>query len=223
MGNIKHQRGFTLAELNVSLVIGSLILIALFAVFTNYFVLISRNNIYVELTADSQNLLRSMVEELRYGAGVRQYNSITDANAPIGGWNTNNSSFVIIIAVPAKNSSGDYIIDSDTGYPYKNEYVYYKNSGSLYKRILANESASGNAIKTTCPIGSSTPTCPEDVKLVDNINSITFSLYDQDNISTTDALLARSINIHVYLSKDVYGKLVGADNNMRITLRNIMQ
>jgi hypothetical protein len=164
-----------------------------------------------------------MVEELRYGAGVRQYNSIIDSNAPIGGWNTNNTSFVIIIAVPARNSSGDYIVDSDTGYPYKNEFVYYKDSGSLYKRILANTSATGNAVRTTCPIGSSTPTCPEDIKLVDNINSITFSLFDQDNISTTDALLARSINIHVYLSKDVYGKLVGADNNMRITLRNIMQ
>jgi type II secretory pathway component PulJ len=222
LDNTKSSRGFTIAELNVTLFVGSLILLVIFAIFTNYFALITRNNVYVEMTADSQNLLRSMVEELRYGAGVRQNNTIYDANAPSGGWNTSNSNFVIIIAVPAKNNTGDYIIDTATSSPYKNEYVYYKNNGVLYKRILANPDAVGNNIKTTCPTGHTTSTCPEDIKLVENINTVTFSLYDQDDEPTNDALLARSVNIHAYLSQSVFGVTVGADNNMRITLRNTL-
>jgi hypothetical protein len=82
--------------------------------FTNYLVLITRNGVMADMTTDSQNLLRATVEELRYGAGVRQTNTITDANAPSGGWNTSNSSFVIVIAMPAVDSGGDYIIDITT-------------------------------------------------------------------------------------------------------------
>jgi hypothetical protein len=194
-------------------------LIVIFAVFTNYFVLITQNNYTVAMTSDSQNLLRSMVEELRYGAGVRQSNSISDPNSPVGGWNTNNANFVIIIAMPVKDSNGDFIIDTNTGFPYQNEFVYYKNGNVLYKRILANTNASGNSLKTTCPVASSG--CPGDIKLVENINTVSFVLYDQDNNTTINALLARSINIHVLMEKNIFGKTINTDDNMRITLRNV--
>jgi Tfp pilus assembly protein PilE len=218
LGSIKTNKGFTLAELNVALVIASIVIIAIFTIFTNYFVLITRNNVFVEMTADSQDLLRSMVEELRYGAGVRQSNSITDPNAPTEGWNTNNEDFVIIIAIPAKDSSGNYIIDPLTAAPYLNEFVYYKDGSALYKRSLANESATDNSLVTSCP--SATSGCPQDIKLVENIDTIVFNLYDQDNATTSDALLARSINIYVSMARTIFGEDVIADNNMRITLRN---
>ena len=80
----KNCQGFTMAELNVALVVGAIIMLAVSAIFSNYFVLITRNNLYVEMTADSQNLLRSMVEELRYGAGVRTINAIADPYMPAG-------------------------------------------------------------------------------------------------------------------------------------------
>ena len=220
MGSIKlHCKGFTLAELNVMIVVSGIVMLIVSVIFTNYFVLITRNNLYVEMTADSQNLLRSMVEELRYGAGIRQANTISDPNMPQG-WNTNNDSFVIIIAVPVKNSSGDYIIDTDTGSAYKNEYVYYKSGGDLYKRILANANAQDNTATSTCPPGQTTQSCPSDVKLVDGIDTVVFQLFDQDDYSTTDPLLARSINIFVSLAKNTFGEPIRVDNNMRITLRN---
>lgn len=217
-----NERGFTIAELNVSLVVAGLIILAVSAIFINYFVLISRNNLYVEMTADSQNLLRSMVEEFRYGAGIRQSNTLSDPNGPIGGWNTNNDSFVVIIASPVKDSSGDYIIDSMTGSAYKNEYVYYKSGGDLYRRVLADTNVLGNNTVTTCPPGQSTSTCPPDVKLVDGIDSVVFQLFDQDDYSTADPLLARSINIFVALERDLFGSPIRVDNNMRITLRNTL-
>jgi hypothetical protein len=221
LASIKNNRqGFTIAELNITLVVGALVLLAISAIFTNYFVLITRNNLYVEMTADSQNLLRSMVEELRYGAGVRQVNAIADPHMPTAGWNTNNDDFVIIIAVPVKDSDGNYIIDTDTGSAYKNEYVYFKDGINLYKRVLANPDAIGNTATTTCPLTQVSSSCPADVKLVEGIDAVVFQLFDQDNYPTTDPLLARSVNIFVSLQKDTFGTPIRADNNMRITLRN---
>jgi hypothetical protein len=197
-----------------------MILVGLFTIFVNYFVLITRNNIVVTMTADSQNLLRSVVEELRYGAGVRQANTITDPNGPAGGWSTSNGNFVIIIAVPAVNSTQAYIIDPDTVTPYKNELVYYKDGTSLYKRVLAHPDATGNTLTTTCPPASASSTCPADRKLVDNVNDMEFILYDQDNALTTDPLLARSLKINVDMLKDSFGQPLVVNNSIGVTLRN---
>jgi Tfp pilus assembly major pilin PilA len=221
-GSTKNHNGFTLAELNVVLLVSSLVIIMILTIFTNYFVLITRSNLFVEMTADSQNLLRSMIEELRYGAGVRQNNTITDPNAPVGGWNTSNANFVIIIAVPAKNAQGNFVIDTDTAAPYKNEFVYYKNGSTLYKRTLANPEAAGNSLKTSCPANAITPSCPADTQLIEHIENVIFNLYDQDNIATNDALLARSVNIYVSLVQTMFGEDIRADNDMRITLRNTL-
>src|SRR4029453_11116135 len=102
----------------ISITLMGIISVSLLAIITNYFVTITRNNLMIDMTVDSQNLLRSAVEELRYGAGVRDPNTISDPNGPGGGWNTSNANFVIIIAVPAVDSNRDYIIDSSTGSPY---------------------------------------------------------------------------------------------------------
>lgn len=218
--SINRQAGFTLAEITISLLITSAILATLFTVFTNYFVLIMRNNVIVNMTADSQNLLRTAVEELRYGAGVRQTNTITDPNGPSGGWSTANANFVIIIAVPALNAAGDYIIDAATGSPYNNELVYFKNGLRLYKRVLAHPSASGNSLKTTCPKAISTSSCPPDRELAENVKNMTFNLVDQDNNPTTDPLLARSVTITVDMERRTFGEPLAIKNSIGVTLRN---
>ena len=222
-GNIEikqSQSGFTLVELTISITIMAILSVGFMAAFTNFLVTSQRTNTRVEMTSDSQNLLRVMVEELRYGAGVRQTNSITDPNSPSGGWNTGNTNFVIITAVPALDSSNDYITDPDTGEPYMNEYVYYKDGTTLYKRTLANPAATGNMSVTSCPASLATASCPADRELAGNVGSMTFTLYDQDNNTTLSALDARSVQIDLTLSKDTFGQAISYDNSIRITLRN---
>lgn len=175
------------------------------------------------MTSDSQNLLRATVEEIRYGAGVRQNGIISDANAPTGGWSTSNSNFVIIIAVPAVEAAGSYIIDPLTGDPYNNELVYFKEGTTLYKRILAHPDAAGNTSVTTCPESSATSSCPADTKLIDFLKTMTFTLYDQDDATTTNPLLARSVKIDLVLERDTFGQPLILDNSIRITLRNNFQ
>src|SRR5437868_15015255 len=132
------------------MVVLGILVTALFGAITNYFVLITKNNARIDMTVSSQNLLRATVDALRFGDGVRQSNTITDPHAPAGGWNTSNSSFVIVIAVPAETSARNYIINPSTGSPYMNELVYYKSGNSLMRRSLANPSASGDRLKTSC-------------------------------------------------------------------------
>lgn len=172
------------------------------------------------MTTSSQNLLRSTVDNLRVSNGVRQTNAITDANAPVGGWNTSNTNFVIVISTPAINSANNYVIDPSTGSPYMNELVYYKSGNSLYKRNLANPSAAGNRLRTSCPAALASPSCPADVNLADYFQSMSFSLYDQDGTLTGDPALARSIGINLNMQRNVFGSILSLDNNIRVSLRN---
>jgi hypothetical protein len=212
--------GFTVVELTISITIIAILIVAFSSVITNYYKLIAKTNAQIDMTISSQNLLRATVESLRYGDGVRQSNQIADANAPVGGWSTSNSSFVIIIAVPANNTQRSYIIDSNTGDPYMNELVYYKSGTTLYKRVLANPGATGNTLTTTCPPASATPSCPADKTLAEYVNNMTFNLYDQDGASTADPAEARSVKINLSMSRSIFSDNLTLDNTIRVTMRN---
>lgn len=206
-------------ELLIVMAVMGVLVVGVFPAFSNYLVLITRNSVSVDMTNETQNLLRTTVEELRYGAGVRQVNTITDANTP-GGWNTTNTNFVIIIAMPAVDSARNYIIDSNTGYPYNNEFVYFKSGNILYKRILAHPLATGNSVKTTCPAASASASCPADRKLIAAVVDTDFTLYDQDDVVTTDPLLARSVKIAISLQKNSFGETISLSYDIQTTLRN---
>ncbi|HLG90808.1 MAG TPA: hypothetical protein VI336_01450, partial [Candidatus Saccharimonadales bacterium] len=110
--------------------------------------------------------------------------------------------------------------DSATGSPYNNELVYFKDGTTLYRRTLAHPDAAGNTLKTSCPEALSSPSCLSDNKLVENLDSMVFTLYDQDNATTTDPLLARSVKIDLGLEKKSFGNPLTLDNTIRVTLRN---
>lgn len=216
----RSQAGFTLVEVTVVVTVMALIAITFLGIVTNFFVVINRNNKLTEMTISSQNLLRSTVENIRYSEGVRQINQITDANAPVGGWNTSNANFVIILSVPALDSSRNYIIDSTTGIPYMNELVYYKNNSTLMRRTLANTGAAGNNLQTTCPLALATTSCPSDVELAPYVYSMLFTLYDQNGATTTSAPLARSVKIDLTMKQNNPGDPISVSNAIRVTLRN---
>lgn len=208
-----------MVELLIAFTVTAILTLAFIGAITNYLVLITRNNTAIDMTASSQNLMRSTVEALRTGNGVRQSNTIYDPNAP-GGWNTSNANFVIVIAVPAEDSSRNYIIDSSTGSPYMNELVYYKSGGSLMRRTLADPDAVGNTTVTTCPANVATTSCPADADLADYATNMSFTLYDQDNSLTTDPTQARSIKIDLTLSRNIFNSPVTINDSIRVTLRN---
>ena len=216
----KNTQAFTLVELTLSITIMGIMIVSIFGISLYYFTQVTRNSLITDMTIDSQNLLRTTVENLRYGAGVRQSNTISDANAPAGGWNTSNTNFIIVIAVPAVDTSRNYIIDPDTGNPYNNELVYFKSGIALMERTLANPEATGNSLKTSCPQNLASSSCPADKHLTDNVTSMVFTLYDQNDAVTTDPLLARSVKIVLGMSKSTFGGPINLSNSIRVTLRN---
>lgn len=216
----RAQAGFTLVEVTVAVTVMALVAVVFLGVVTSYLVIITRTNALSEMTLTSQNLLRTTVENLRFGDGVRQTNTISDVNAPSGGWNTSNTSFVIILAVPAVDNTRNYVIDAATGSPYMNELVYYKNGTTLMKRTLANPSAVGTTLKTSCPVALASPICPADIQLATYVSSMTFKLYDQDAVLTTTPSLARSVNITLTMQRNAPGNPITVTNSIRVTLRN---
>lgn len=214
------QAGFTLVELLVVISVTAIVAVTFIGVIASYFTLISRQNSLADMTITSQNLLRSTVENIRYGNGVRQTNQISDPNAPVGGWNTNNTAFVIIIPVPALDSSRAYIIDPNTGSPYMNELVYYKNGTTLMERKLADPGAIGNSLKTSCPANLASSSCPADIQLATNVSNMSFTLYDQDAVVTADTTAARSVKIDLTLQRQALGNPIIFSNSIRVTLRN---
>jgi prepilin-type N-terminal cleavage/methylation domain-containing protein len=218
-----HQKGFSLPELMVVLTVFGILSVSLLAIISNYFGIIARNNSLVDMTVASQDFLRATEENIRFGAGVRQTNEISDTNAPGGAWNTDDTNFVIIIAVPAVDNDRNYIIDSATGEPYMNELVYYRDSSNLLQRTLAHPSASGNILTTSCPPGSASTSCPADKSLLEYLDTINFIFYDQDDVITTDPLLARSVEINLRVARDSFGSPLTLDNKLRVTLRNTFE
>ena len=215
-----EQGGFTLVELTVTISVTAIVAVVFLGIITNFFVTITRNNELVDMTVNSQNLLRTTVENIRFGNGVEQTNTISDPNAPAGGWNTSNTSFVIIIPVPAEDQSRNYIINPNTGSPYMNELVYYKNGSTLMERVLANPSASGNRTNNTCPAALATSTCRADPQLASFVSGMTFTLYDQDNNQTTNPTLARSVYITLTMQRNAPISPLSLSTNIRVTLRN---
>lgn len=215
------QAGFTLVELIVAITALAVISVAFLGMISSYYVIITRNSELTDMTLNSQNLLRTTVENIRYGDGVRQTNQISDPNAPSGGWSTSNSNFVIIIAVPALDrTSHAYIIDPATGSPYMNELVYYKNGSTLMERILANPSAANNNRVTSCPANLATNTCPADPQLATYVSSMSFTMYDQSAASTTDPTQARSVYITLTMQRNAPGNPLNLTTSTRVTLRN---
>lgn len=217
---LNSQSGFTLVELVVVISVMAVIGVVFLGMVANYFVVITRNNELSEMTINSQNLLRTTVENIRFGDGVRQTNQITDANAPSGGWNTSQSSFVIVLAVPALTTAHAYITDPSTGSPYMNELVYYKSGTTLLERKLANPSATGNSLQTTCPSSKATSTCPADTQLAQYVNTMTFYMYDQDNNATSDPTQARSVKITLNMQRNAPGNPLNLTTSTQVTLRN---
>lgn len=217
---VKEQAGFTLVELTVVVSVTSIVAVVFLGVITNYFVVITRNNELTDMTVNAQNLLRTTVENIRYGNGVEQTNTISDPNAPSGGWNTSNTNFVIVIPVPAEDTSRNYITNPSTGSPYMNELVYYKSGTTLMERILANPGAVGNALQTTCPANLATSSCPADKTLATYVSSMTFVLYDQNAATTTTPTQARSINIVLTMQRNAPISPLSVTSNIRVTLRN---
>jgi len=216
----RPQAGFTIAELAISITVAGVLTAVLFVATFDYYTDVSRSETSATLALESQTILTQMTEDIRLADAISNTNALTDANAPAGGWITSDPSNVIIIESPAVDSSHNIIYNSDTGFPYRNEFIYFSSGSSMYKRVLANTLATGNTAVTTCPANKSSSSCPPDRLFSSNVGNLNFTFYDLSDNTTSDATSARSVKLEVDMSKKSFGRTITFTNNTRVTMRN---
>jgi prepilin-type N-terminal cleavage/methylation domain-containing protein len=215
-----NQKGFTITELLVAMTAGSIIALTVLSISLFYFSDVMAANAETRLTIEAQTVNRLVAEDMRTATRILTAATLPDANAPVAGWNTSNADLILVLSVPATDVNKNFIFNASTGEPFQNEYIFFEEGGNLFKRVLADTTAPGNVLATSCPEPLVTPSCLADRLLSDSFNTMNFTFFDQDNVITADPLLGRSININIFMEQTVFGQTVRAQNNIRMTLRN---
>jgi prepilin-type N-terminal cleavage/methylation domain-containing protein len=218
--NINNSRGFTIVELTVALLVGSLLSLTILAFTFTFYMDTIKSQTETSMLIESQTILRRVADDMRYSSQIMVTNNIVDDNEPTDGWTTSNEDLILILSSPATDSTGDFIDDIATGNPYQNEFIYFADGTNLYKRVLANPDATDNRNTTTCPNATASPTCPQDPILSENFQDMSFVFYDQNGDVTTDPTLGRSVDINIDLERNIFGEIIHVDNTVRMTLRN---
>lgn len=184
------SRGFTIVELLIVIITGTAMLALVFEFFWNYWQ-------YAEKAQSDSDLLVSRLDIGDYvremvgtSSGLIVQNSIPDSNTnvvdPVAGSNywapihpvptttpvsSSSDQPVLYFKRFSQNSSKNFIMNGIN--PYEDEFIIYlSTNGQIRVRVLANTSASGNILTTTCPPAVATAACPADKTLIENVVSI---------------------------------------------------
>lgn len=215
-----NQSGVGLLEVLLAMAIASVLGTVLLSISLNYIASVMTSKVTAELAIESNFAMQNIIEDIRLADGIAPINTITDANAPAGGWTTNDTGNVLIINSPATTPTNDIIYDPSTGLPYRNQIVYFVSGTKLYKRILKNPDAPGNEAQTTCPAELMTSTCPGDRQYSSFTQDISFIFYDNNNAVTTNPANTRSVKMTASLSRKAFGRTLVSTNTVQATQRN---
>jgi len=212
------SRGFTVPELLVAMTVASIIVIVLSAMNLTLYRQVQISQSTAELNSESYYLLKGIAEDIKLASNIAPNNSIEDVYSPAGGWNTSSGDGLLVISTPAVDSNANIIYSQEDGLPFQNELVYYRESKSLLRRIIANSSTTENILKTTCPLSASN--CLQDKLYTKYIDNFSFTLYDYSGQETVDTTIVESVKIEISLSKNVAGKQLTVSNSIFTKLRN---
>jgi len=205
----------TIIETLIAMFIAAIISTLLLTITVTLYGTTLKQQLYAEMILDSQQVLSRMMNDIKFSDKIFSSTTITDPNK-VGGWTT--SAPTLVVGEPAFDKDRNFIYEAATGYPYKNEVIYFLSNSAMYRRTLKNVNAVGNTAVTSCP--TSTATCALDIKLASRVASLTFTFYDVNNAITLTPTLARSVQVTIVMSGKVYGQTITLTNTVRGTLRN---
>lgn len=184
--------GFTLVELLVVMVLTILFSGLIMTFFLDLWSSTATLENDSETLVTRQDVGDALRDSLNATSGLINQNGIADANVtnPDPG-DTSGTHWLILHAIPnntampstgttplmyyaspSLDTSKNFILNGTQ--PYQDEFVLYLNGNTkqLLLRTLANPSASGNRIRTSCPPAQATASCPADRLLADDISSV---------------------------------------------------
>lgn len=256
---LKNQSGFTIPELLTVLAVTTIFtsLILFFGVsFWRYGYLLESDLDTLVTRLNAGDFLR---ESFNGSSGLIIQNSITDShsnkpdpaiasnlywlplhaipgNKPIGGSGTYTP--LLYYRRYSISTTGTFIMNGVQ--PYEDEYVLYMNGTTkqLMQRILVNPSATNNKVKTSCPAGYVTASCPADKVIANDIASIDLRYFSKsgnlinytssfDTVTNTytgpDYTAVEVVELNLHLTqKPIFQKTNATVNDtvIRIALRN---
>lgn len=226
-----NESGFTLIELIISTVMIGLI-VTIFANFianslNNY----TRDQTKTELQANTKGAVESVAKDIRQATLVEASNGNPDTNSPSSpsnnyGWTSSvgssNQNATLVLAIPARDASGNLLYqDGLHTQLYTDDVAYYIDATSkiLYRRIIKNPNAAGDAAVTTCPPGYATGTCPADANVVANVANLITTYFDGTNSMIASPASAQSIQITLNQTRTVGHHTYSSTYTTQATLR----
>lgn len=229
MKQLDNQSGFTLLELLVVLTMAVVLLLVITDFITNSLRKSTEEQTKVEILNNTKLAVETMARVIKSAKSVEAVNSQPDDNSPGGvgnpyGWSAAaGSGATLILAIPARDS-GNNLIYSDGLHNnlYTNDYVYYLDGSThrLYRRIIANQSAPGNAAVTTCPPGLASPSCPADALTVEDVANLTTAYFDGSNNSVATPTGTEAVQITLTQSRTLLGQTYSSSYTTIASLRN---
>ena len=218
-----NQNGLTLVELLVTCTVISIVSIILMNFMANWLQQHAITQTRTAMLSDAQTALDIINDTIRQSAAADQNNRWRDDNAPgapedLQSWQSNNSTLVLASAV--EDTNGNIVFSDPANYTsQKNNQVFYVNSGSLYRRLIAAPDVANNKLKTSCPEALATASCQKDRKMVSNVKNFTVSYLNADNQVVSPAN-ARSIELSITLEQEKYHQTLQEIYKTRMVFRN---
>ncbi|MGH7237911.1 MAG: type II secretion system protein, partial [Candidatus Saccharimonadales bacterium] len=211
--------GFTLIELLVTMIVVSILSMALASFIVNWLQAASLSQDRTNLLSNAQSALDSVSTDIQLSGDADQNNRWPDANAPGGqfGWQSNSQT--LILAKAATDSQNNIIFSDPAKYiSQKDNQIYYLSGSTLYRRTLASSDATDSAV-TTCPTAAATASCPADLAVASGVTNFAVTYYDAAGLTSapTDA---RSVQLAITLATTLNGKTISASYNTRMVFRN---
>lgn len=175
-----------------------------------------------DMVSETQQTLDAAANDIRLSANADTNNRWADTHAPGGSgspysWASNSS--VLVLAQAAEDTNGIIMFSDPNNYiTHKNNLIYFVENGTLYRRTLASTVANNKA-KTTCPEASASTSCPADTALLQNVTSFSVRYLDGLN-QAVQPQDARSVELQVATSKQVYSETISANYTTKMVFRN---
>jgi len=217
------RSGFTLIELLVAIAVTGVLTVIIMTFMVNTVATGAQESAREDLLMQAQTALDTAGNDILLSAGADATNRYSDNNAPGGtanplSWHSDSSTLVLATAV--QDAHGTIIFDDPLHYvTAKNNLVFFVADHTLYRRTIA-DNISGNASSTSCPVASSSSSCPPDSTLAQNVTSFTVSYYDENGTLTTDPTEARGVQLDITLSEVKYNKTISVSYAARTVFRN---
>jgi hypothetical protein len=169
-----------------------------------------------------------VARQVRLAKSVLANNVLADTYAPnaptdLYSWaSTAGSGNPLVLAVPAHLSDGTVIWDATHTTIYTDNVVFYLDASThrLYKRVIKNTSATGDATISTCPPAHSSPTCPADAVVVDDVANLVTNYLKADGTTTTTPANTEAVSYTVTESRSLHGHVYTGTYSTIATLRN---